>query len=470
MERSVAEALRTLNATEDWEAVLFEAACAAAREWARALLEGYDAALAAERAPGWAVEGYRTRTLLTRFGAVTVRRRLYRSGRQRRFLLDEALGWAPHQRLTARVRALGVEWASQVAYARAAALLEQVGVPVSAATLRRHVQAVGAATQAREQAERTAVYAQGQPAPQGTERADPLFVEADGVVVALQRAPTRRAELKVTIGYRGTQAVGRDRHGRVRRATVGTVHYAGLEDAPAFWESAWLALGRRYALEQTRVVLLGGDGAEWIRGGLPPDGCGQFQLDPFHLARACRRRLRDAGPAAYEAARGGDAATLQAQLATAWATARTAPQRAKLAALEGYLAANADGLEAWQARVPPEYRHYVGLGAMEANIDKPYAQRFKRRGMSWSRPGLAAMAKVLQLRENGELAGVCHAGPPPSTSPPRRPRASAASTAPPAEPRAAPPFQARFAPRWGPHASRPWVRAFCRLIDRHRLT
>jgi hypothetical protein len=206
-------------------------------------------------------------------------------------------------------------------------------------------------------------------------------------------------------------------------------------------------------------VLLGGDGAAWIRGGLPPDGRGRFQLDPFHLARACRRRLGEAGPAAYQAARQGDQAALQEHLATAWARARTPQRRAKLAEFEGYLLANADGLPPWSQRVPPAYRQHVGLGAMEANIDKPYAQRFKRRGMSWSRAGITALAKVLQVRENGELAAACLPSPGLPTPGPRGPRASAASTAPSADHRAAPPFQARFAPRWGPHASRPWVRA-----------
>jgi hypothetical protein len=395
--------------------VIYEAACAGARELARQVLEGLDAALAAERAAELELEGYRPRTLLTRFGPVTVRRRRYRSGGQRRFLLDEALGWAPHARLTPSLRAISVELASYVPYERAAALLEQLGVPVSAATLRRQVGAVGAATLAHEQAEHTAVYAHGVPPTAGSERADPLFVEADGVVIPWQRAKGRRVELNVAIGYRGTQAVGRDRHGRVRRATLGTVHYAGLEDAATFWERAWLTLGRRYAVEQTRLVLVGGDGAPWIRGGLPPDGRGVFQLDPFHLARACRRRLRQFGAAAYQAARSGDPTALAEQLGRAWATARTAARRAKLAEFEGFLAANADGLQAWQARVPAAYRHHVGLGTMEANIDKPYAQRFKRRGMSWSHAGLASMAKVLQLRENG----ACGAGLPDACRSPR---------------------------------------------------
>jgi hypothetical protein len=170
VERSVAEGLRTLQANEDWESVLFEAACAGTRELARQLLEGLDAALAAEREAGLEVEGYRPRTLFTRFGPVTVRRRLYRSGGQRRFLLDEALGWAPHERVTPRLRAVVVELASYVPYGRAAALLEQLGVALSATTLRRQVAAAGAATWAREQAEHTAVYEHGAPPTEGSER------------------------------------------------------------------------------------------------------------------------------------------------------------------------------------------------------------------------------------------------------------------------------------------------------------
>jgi hypothetical protein len=464
VDASVDELTAVLKGDADWEGVLFAVACAGARELARQFLEALDTALAAGGEPGWQVVGYRQRTVLTRFGPVRVRRRLYRRGRQRRFLLDEALGWSPHQRVTPRLRALLVELASYLPYGRAAALAEQFGVAISGATLRRQLQAVGEAATAQEAAQRTAVYAAGQPPPLGEQPADPLFVEADGVLIPLQRASERRAELKVAIAYRGTQAVGRDRHRRVRRATVGTVHYASGEDAETFWESAWLAFGARYDLARTAQVVLGGDGAEWIRGGLPPDGRGLFQLDRFHLARACRRRLKADGAAAYAAARTGDTPTLQARLAAAWAAATTDRRRAKLTAFDGYLTTNADGLVDWWRRAPLPAPAPHGLGAMEANIDKPYARRLKRRGMSWSRRGLHAMAKVLQLRENGELPATAQAPPGGPPAPTRR-AASAASTAPPAGLGAAPPFQARFAPRWGPHAARPWVRALARWLS-----
>jgi hypothetical protein len=245
VDASVDELTAVLKAEEDGEGVLFAAACAGARALARQFLDALATTLAAGREPGWQVVGDRRRTVLTRFGAVRVRRRRYRRGRARRFLLDAALGWAPHQRVPPRLRALLVELASYLPDGRAAALAEQVGVASSGATRRRQLQAVGEAARAQEAARRQAVDAGGQPPPVGEEHAAPLFVEAEGVVVPLQRADERRAELKGAIAYRGTRAVGRDRHGRVRRATVGPVHDARGEEAEAFWESAWLAIGAR---------------------------------------------------------------------------------------------------------------------------------------------------------------------------------------------------------------------------------
>jgi hypothetical protein len=96
---------------------------------------------------------------------------------------------------------------SYVPHERAAARLAQLGVALSGAMVRRPRQAVGARTQAREQAEHTAVYAAGASPAAGTERAAPLFVEGDGVLIPLQRAAARRAELKVALSYRGTQSV-----------------------------------------------------------------------------------------------------------------------------------------------------------------------------------------------------------------------------------------------------------------------
>ena len=43
-----------------------------------------------------------------------------------------------------------------------------------------------------------------------------------------------------------------------------------------------------------------------------------------------------------------------------------------------------------------------GAGAVESNIDKTIAHRFKKRGMSWSEDGASALLKIRQVIFNGE--------------------------------------------------------------------
>jgi hypothetical protein len=456
-----------LKENEDWEAVIFEMACAWARETASRFLEALDNELAGQRTPGETVDGYRTRTVLTRFGPVRARRRLYRRrGKRRGFRLDEALGWSRHRVLSPALSALAAELASRMPYRVAAETLGRlIAQSVGATTVHRTVQAIGAAESEAQAQQQRVVYEQGQAPPAGTEVADPLFVEADGLTIALQREKQRRGELKVAVCYRGAEPIGRDGKGRERRRLLGKVTTAGMEDREQFWERGWLRFGGRYDLSQTHQIVVGGDGAPWIRGGLAGTDYGLFQLDRFHLARELRRVLGGTGLVAFQALTSGQDEVARDLLANAWRAAGDDRARwEELLGLERYLSANRDGLVDWRQRVA--VKSSVGLGAMESNIDKPFASRFKKRGMSWTRRGAHHLAKVLELRANGDLDAACRtlraAADP---APPRLHPASAATTAPPRRREAPPPFQATFAPRWGPHASRPWVQALRRLID-----
>ena len=83
---------------KDWEEELYREGCALMREEARRKLEALDEWLYVQAPAGWQVVGFRVRTVVCRFGEVTVRRRLYRdAGGGYHFLLDEYLGWEPHR-------------------------------------------------------------------------------------------------------------------------------------------------------------------------------------------------------------------------------------------------------------------------------------------------------------------------------------------------------------------------------------
>ena len=62
---------------KDWEEKLYQEGCALLQEEAGRRLKGLDDWLLQQLHPGWKVVGFRERTVVCRFGAVTISRRLY---------------------------------------------------------------------------------------------------------------------------------------------------------------------------------------------------------------------------------------------------------------------------------------------------------------------------------------------------------------------------------------------------------
>jgi len=79
VEESIRGLLAELKDTRDWEDTIFRWACALARTVAERLFTAVDDELAT-REDGWHSEGKRAHTVVTRFGPVRVRRRLYQDG------------------------------------------------------------------------------------------------------------------------------------------------------------------------------------------------------------------------------------------------------------------------------------------------------------------------------------------------------------------------------------------------------
>lgn len=99
------------------------------------VLEEIDARLMERRDRStWEVVGFRERTIVTTFGEVTIKRRLYRNREtgETTFLLDEALGLPPRARITPRLKELAVKLATELSFARAAEVLGYLVPGVSA--------------------------------------------------------------------------------------------------------------------------------------------------------------------------------------------------------------------------------------------------------------------------------------------------------------------------------------------------
>jgi len=393
---------------QNWEAQLLPAVQQAVQRIIRRFLETLDERLALVRDRGWQVEGYRRHQLVTPWGVVVVRRRLYRRGRQRVFLLDRLLGWQPGRSYTAKVTQLAALVASQLPFRPASELLEALGMPLSHMTVHRLVQQVGGAIAEQQEQEAEALFGDGELPPSEEREVERLYVEADGVWIHLQRERQKMVEVWSSITYEGWQALTPRRP----RSASPPIRYRLVEKrvfsdvagrGTVFWQRHITALHHRYDLRSVSQWVLNGDGAAWIDVGRSylPGQCVR-QLDRFHLARALRRALGALAGEAYGLCVSGRWDKTARLWQRALKAAGSDEQRRLIRDQRRYVHGQAEALTDYRQQLAsgPDCR---SLGAMESNGDKLIKNRMGKRGMAWTLAGAKHMTKVLQERKNGQL-------------------------------------------------------------------
>ena len=275
--------------------------------------------------------------------------------------------------------------------------------------------------------------------------------------IHLQREKRTHYEVKSGIAYRGWRSVGKDRHELVDKRV-----YAHASEEMPFCEGASLEWGKQYMLEGVKLFVVGGDRANWIRHGVDELGSQRravFQLDGFHLSRACGRGYgREIGSAIYDAIRSGSQEYARALMSAAEVVEGKTANRNR-----EYVESNISNGVDWRNRVPNAPADARSLGTMESNGDKLTANRMKKRGMSWTIQGAHRMAKVVQLKRDGELSGFCRRqrrwGRRETELSAHRHSAAMPKT------RVSDWAEASVPSLRGPHSSRPWTHSLRRLVQ-----
>lgn len=342
----------------------------------------------------WEVVGFRPKTAVSTFGEFLFQRRLYKNKKtgETRFFLDELLGWPAGKRLTPRIKELAVKLSAEIPFARAAEILGYLVPGVSAMTVWRATQEVGEILQQEGKEKREAVFAYGE-APAGKEVAFELCLEADGVVIRLQREEEKKGEVKHIVAYEGKEKVAPNRYALKNKLVLGA-----LKDGEAAWEEAYAVIGGKWDLSRTKRIFIGGDGADWPKQGVEYFPGAEYRLDPYHLSRHLTEALwhdEEAFREVSTAISRNDWHQTQKILTTA--AKKTGGNRKKrITRLLRYLEENWAGI----VTSPGAKR----LGTIEGQIQHNVARRMKRLGARWTISGGDRMARILAARANGELA------------------------------------------------------------------
>ena len=251
-------------------------------------LQQLDERLWEEQKEKWKNIGRERRMMQTSVGKIVIKRRVYRDEKgERRKPLDELVGFGKHQRASETVKGMEAYLGSGMSYREAAGQMSWLlGYEINKNQIQGAVWEVGNRIADWEEREREAMFSRGARANRGKLEVETLYGESDGVWVHLQREAKRKQEVRVAILYGGKKAIGQGRNRLIDKCCV-----TGIVTSSQAWQEQLLKTAHQhYALEKTKQMLVGGDGAGWVwnsfeRFMIPHE----HVLDRYHLTRAARK-------------------------------------------------------------------------------------------------------------------------------------------------------------------------------------
>jgi hypothetical protein len=355
-------------------------------------LEVFDDSLHASGGFG-RVKAKEKRSIITRSGEVTFRRRRYIKESSSHIPLDEILALPANSRLSPlanfEITTLGLD----LSYEKAALAFERIsGVRVSKPIIGEAICS-------------TAAIIEDAPATVEKRKVLSLVVEGDGVWVPLQHkfeARKRAAEENVRLPRKQEVSLGCVYEGKTKVSSQRVVRINprfshSLAGHGAFWETMGQSIERHYCIQALTTTLLGTDGeAGYMRGRDYLPGRVIHSLDAWHVFRTVRILAKqDVSPEiiALLKARRLDGALLHLGNYRAVFKQEGKHRRAKdIQKLMKYLVK-------WESEILNGLS--FSLGSIEGSISHVVAARCKTLGRSWSKRRLSAIVTCLTHIHSG---------------------------------------------------------------------
>jgi hypothetical protein len=386
---------------EDLELLLYRLAIAIIREALARILEDLDKYFALVRDRNrYKAKEIEERVVDSLVGPIRFKRRYYvdLATGEGVYLLDERLKLLPYQRVSPGLAKVAVSLAAQgPSYRAARDRLEEITGErlISHEGIRQMVLKTGRLIAGEETDRR-------RPKKSGI-----VFIEADGLWTGRQgkkgrRKRHRKRESRLAVVHEGW----RPRYpGSQEYETIPLFKHLKTQGTPEeFWEDVYEKLDRYYDLETTLVVI-NGDGAEWIRKGVEYFPLAIYQYDRFHIAREVQRALsweQSLKAKALSALRDNELDRLIRIIDQAEKRANE-DDRPKVQALKRLVEQDHEYILDYRIRLAQlgyNCQGLRGLGAGESNVGK---FKVRTRGRSWSTTGLGCLANVLFALINGNL-------------------------------------------------------------------
>jgi len=344
--------------------------------------------------------GKREKYFLTRFGDILYSRTRYKDKENKsHYLLDEALSIVKNQRISlsrARIECFLSGFSSYREVVKGIKLL--IGGPRCHEAIRQSVLKEGKLIIENQEKKLRQIENLDYP---DKEAPDTAYMEADATYISLQhrgKKKKEKMEVKAGVGYTGKEA--RYSSGKSKRLTE---KFTFIGTGKGFMEKLSLLAEERLSLSKVKKVIFGGDGDSWITSGIKDYfSSATYILCLYHLYKKFKESLgrrKEEQKAIKDLLLSNQIDKGLSVIDQLIRNSYDLKEKDNLVKLYTYISRNRQGIT---NQFILKDKGIERAGAIESNINKVITSRFKKRGMSWSKPGALALLKIKETILNGE--------------------------------------------------------------------
>jgi len=344
--------------------------------------------------------GKREKYFLTRFGDILYSRTRYKDkDNKSHYLLDKALSIKKNQRISlsrARIECFLSSLSSYREVVEGIRLL--IGGPRCHEAIRQSVIKEGKLIIENQEKKLRQIENLDYP---DKEAPDTAYLEADATYISLQHRGKKKKgklEVKVGVGYTGKEA--RYKTGESKRLTE---KFTFIGTGKDFMRNLSLLAEERLSLSKVKKVIFGGDGDSWITSGIKDYfSSATYLLDLYHLYKKFKeslRRRKEEQKVIKDLLLSNQIDKGLSVIDQLIRNSYDLKEKDNLVKLYTYISRNRLGIT---NQFKLKDKEIERAGAIESNVNKAIAARFKKRGMSWSKPGALALLKIKETVINGE--------------------------------------------------------------------
>jgi len=384
------------------EDMLFEILQNIARKVFEKAITDIDSCLRSKRERGKLKNtGKREKYFLTRFGDILYSRTRYKDKKTGKscYLLDEALSIVKNQRISlsrARIECFLSALSSYREVVEGIRLL--IGGPRCHEAIRQSVIKEGKSIIENQEKKLKQIENLDYP---DKAAPDTAYMEADATYISLQhrgKKKKEKMEVKLGVGYTGKEA--RYKSGKSKRLKE---KFTFVGTGKGFMRNLSLLAEERLSLSKAKKVIFGGDGDSWITSGIKeyfPDST--YLLCLYHLFKKfkeCLSKRKEEQKVIKDLLLSNQTDKALLRIDQMIRNPYDLKEKDNLTKLYTYISRNRQGIT---NQVRLKDKEIERTGAIESNINKVIASRFKKRGMSWSKRGALALLKIKETILNGE--------------------------------------------------------------------